>query len=178
MRGQSRILPAIVAVALAPAVTACGSSGAAHRPANGDAVSGGVRYADCMRSNGVPNFPDPGGGAGLVVPNYVNPASPAFRTAQHACQSLMPGLGARAPATAQQKAAMLGLARCMRGHGVSGFPDPVSSPPVNPAGFAMAFGRPGSVIVIPDALNPQSPAFRRAALACGLPGASGGAKRA
>ena len=41
----------------------------------------------------------------------------------------------------------------------------------------MAFGRPGAYIVIPDALNPQSPAFRRAADACQLPGAHGGPKR-
>lgn len=39
----------------------------------------------------------------------------------------------------------------------------------------MAFGR--AYIVIPDALNPQSPAFRRAADACQLPGAQGGPKR-
>jgi hypothetical protein len=131
-----------------------------------------------MRSNGVPSFPDPGGGAGLVVPNTINPASPAFRTAQRACQALMPGPGARGRATGQQKAAMLSLSRCMRAHGISRFPDPVGSAPANPAGFAMAFGRPGSFIVIPDALNPRSPAFRRAAEACRLPGARGGPQRA
>jgi hypothetical protein len=38
----------------------------------------------------------------------------------------------------------------------------------------MAFGRPGAYIVIADALNPQSPAFVQAAVACQLPGTSGG----
>lgn len=86
----------------------------------------------------------------------------------------MPGPVARAPATAQQTEALLSLSRCMRAHGVSGFPDPVESRPTNPAGLTMAFGRPGAYIVIADALNPQSPAFVQAADACQLPGTSGG----
>jgi len=176
MRRRSCIALAAGAVVLA--IAACGSAGGSHRPPNATGPSIGVRYADCMRTNGVPNFPDPSGGAGLVVPNSINPASPALKSAQRACQSLMPGPAARAPAGGQQRQTLLGLSRCMRAHGVSGFPDPVGSPPANPAGFAMAFGRPGAYIVIPDALNPRSPAFRRAAVACRLPGTSGGPKTA
>jgi hypothetical protein len=69
---------------------------------------------------------------------------------------------------------MLKLSRCMRAHGVSGFPDPVGAPPANPVGFAMAFGRPGAFLVIPDRLDPQAPAFKQAATACSFPGASRG----
>jgi hypothetical protein len=127
-----------------------------------------------MRANGVPSFPDPGSGGGLQLPNNMNPASPAFQTAQRACQSLLPGPAGRAPATEQQKLTLLNLARCMRAHGVSGFPDPVSSPQANPTGLAMAFGSPGAFLVIPDRLDPQSPSFRHAATACGFPGASSG----
>lgn len=178
MRHKPGIVAPAVAVVLA--ITACGSSGGSRRPPKATGPSGGVRYAACMRSNGVSNFPDPGGGGGgLVIPNDVNTASPAFRTAQRACRSLMPGPGARAPATAQQRETLLAMSRCMRAHGVSRFPDPVSSPPANPAGLSMAFGRPGAFLVIPDSLNPRSPAFRRAAQACRLPGTSGpGPKRA
>jgi hypothetical protein len=61
-------------------------------------------------------------------------------------------------------------ADCKRTNGVPNFPDPVSSPPANPAGFAMAFGRPSAYIVIPDALHTRSPAFRRVAVACRLAG--------
>jgi hypothetical protein len=42
-------------------------------------------------------------------------------------------------------------------------PGPCQLATRHPAGFAMAFGHPGAYIVIPDALNPQSPAFRRPA---------------
>jgi hypothetical protein len=124
-----------------------------------------------MRANGVPSFPDPSGGGGLQIPNDINPSSPAFQTAQRACQSLMPGGSGPARATEQQKERLFTLARCMRAHGVSGFPDPVASPPANPAGLAIAFGRPGAFLVIPDTLNPRSPTFRQAATTCGMPGA-------
>lgn len=153
------------------AIAACGSSGHPRSPSSAAGASSPIRYAACMRAHGVPNFPDPSGGGGLRIPNDINPASPAFQAAQRACQSLMPGgPGGPAAATAQQKETMLQLARCMRGHGVPDFPDPVSSPPVNPAGLALAFGRPGAFIVIPDTLDPQSPKFERAARACRLPG--------
>jgi len=55
------------------------------------------RYAQCMRAHGVPNFPDPqttsGGigehaGMGFDL-GSVNVHSPQFRSADHACQSLM-----------------------------------------------------------------------------------------
>jgi hypothetical protein len=59
----------------------------------------------------------------------------------------------------------------MREHGVSGFPDPTSSPPSNPAGFRLAFGQPGAFIAIPSSIDPQSPAFQQAAKACQFPGA-------
>lgn len=58
----------------------------------------------------------------------------------------------------------------MRAHGISDFPDPVSSPPANFAGIAEAFGRPGAFTVIPDTLKPQAPKFKQAGKACHLSG--------
>jgi hypothetical protein len=146
----------------------CGSSGKAGPSAGLDP---GIKFADCMRANGVPSFSDPsGGGGGVQIPNSVDVNSPAFQHAQKTCGGLIPGPGGRPAATAQQKETMLALSRCMRAHGVSGFPDPVSSPPANPAGMALAFGRPGAFIVVAQALQPQAPVFRTAAKACHFPG--------
>lgn len=167
MRRTARI--ALAAAGCVLAIAACGSSARAGNPSS--AAPGAIKYASCLRTHGVPNFPDPGGGGGLQIPNGINPASPAFQTAQRECRSLMPGGSGPGAATGQQKEMMLRLARCMRVHGVSGFHDPVSSPPANPAGFALAFGRPGAFIVVPDSLDPQSPTFKQAAKTCGLPGA-------
>jgi hypothetical protein len=86
-----------------------------------------------MRSHGVPNFPDPSPGGPSVIPNWINPHAPAFLSAQTACAVL---LGARASppaATASEKVARLNLARCMRSHGLTHFPDPTTSPPPVPA---------------------------------------------
>lgn len=57
-----------------------------------------LAFSQCMRSHGVPKFPDPtfsGGGAQLRLnagPG-LDPNSPTFKAAQQACRSKMPGGG-------------------------------------------------------------------------------------
>jgi hypothetical protein len=54
-----------------------------------------LRYSACMRSHGVPKFPDPqfeGAGIKLALGRGIDPASPTFQSAQRACESVMPGL--------------------------------------------------------------------------------------
>jgi hypothetical protein len=58
-----------------------------------------LAMSKCMRSHGVPNFPDPqfrtGSGGGLAVRITgagMNPNSPAFQAAQKACGSIFGGL--------------------------------------------------------------------------------------
>ncbi len=159
----------VIAVAVGGLVlVGCGSS---SKPSHSAGLDPGIKFADCMRANGVPSFPDPsGGGGGVQIPNSIDANSPAFQRAQKACGGLIPGPGGGEAATEDQKRMMLQLSQCMRAHGVTGFPDPVSSPPRNPAGMALAFGRPGSFLVIPQTLDPQSPAFKTAAKACHFPG--------
>jgi hypothetical protein len=156
----------------AVAIAACGSSG---KPSNGSGSgrrSAGIAFSDCMRAHGMTNFPDPSGSGAFQLPAGVNPQSPGFQSAQHACRRLWPSAGAQggARASESQKRQMVAMSECMRRHGLSTFPDPVSSPPQNGNGVGLAFGAPGSFIVIPQALI-NSPAFNQAAAACGLPGA-------
>ncbi len=62
-----------------------------------------LALARCMRSHGVPAFPDPDPNGGTVqrMPPTVDTHSPAFATAQQKCRKLVPGLfgaqGAAAP---------------------------------------------------------------------------------
>ncbi len=54
-----------------------------------------LKFSACMRSHGVPNFPDPtfsGGGVQLHVTG-IDPNSPQMIAAQKACQSLQLGNG-------------------------------------------------------------------------------------
>jgi hypothetical protein len=53
-----------------------------------------LRYATCMRSNGVPNFPDPNGqGLLQIQAGNIEASSPAFGKAEAACKSLDNGFG-------------------------------------------------------------------------------------
>ena len=48
-----------------------------------------LRFVSCMRSNGVPNFPDPQNGRFTIT--GVDPNSPQFQQAMQACRKLLPG---------------------------------------------------------------------------------------
>jgi len=52
-----------------------------------------LKYSQCMRSHGVPNFPDLGQGDQSPAPGpgpAINPNSPQFQAASAACQHLLP----------------------------------------------------------------------------------------
>jgi hypothetical protein len=53
-----------------------------------------LKYAQCMRTHGVPNFPDPtsNGAISFNANSGVNPQSATYQKANTACESLAPGL--------------------------------------------------------------------------------------
>ncbi len=71
-----------------------------------------LKFSSCMRSHGVPKFPDPVFSQGatkltLDSKSGIDPRSPIFQAAQKACQSVMPGKGGAhttvgGPGTGQQ----------------------------------------------------------------------------
>ncbi len=170
-----RIPTTITLITAGLLLAACGSStsssttGAASGAGVG-AGSGnyqkGLQLASCMRSHGVPNFPDPkttGNGAmliqssnGQMAVNGVTVNAPAFQSAMQACHTDLPGGGRPAPLSASRRDSALKFSQCMRAHGLTGFPDP-------------SFARGGVQIRIPDknGLSPNSPAFKAAQQACG-----------
>ncbi len=82
-----------------------------------------IKWAECMRNHGVPNFPDPNDEGETNIAG-ININSPAFLAAHQACQSLEV---ANPPAIVQQQLKQeLAVAQCMRKHGVPDFPDPDS----------------------------------------------------
>jgi hypothetical protein len=129
-----------------------------------------------MRANGVPNFPDPSPGRGLLFPvgAGINPSSPAFGTAQAKCRKLLPGGGPPGPGStthpsAQTLAKLLRIAQCMRRHRISDFPDPRTSVPFNLAGISDITDFDGAILLFPSTMNLQAPAYRQALDACGAP---------
>ncbi|HSC03263.1 MAG TPA: hypothetical protein VLC49_08090 [Solirubrobacteraceae bacterium] len=152
-------------------LAACGSTGQPSGTATGAAngVSGDktsdFEFAQCMRTHGVTNFPDPTAGGGIQLPTNLNPESPAFRSARLACKQFLPNKGAPPATSAADRAAALTLARCMRSHGVPQFPDPAFTPPRNTQRVLVLRGM---VFAIPASVDPKAPAFQHAARACGF----------
>jgi hypothetical protein len=136
-----------------------------------------LAFAECMRADGVPNFPDPTAGGGLFrLRAGTNPSSPAFKAAQAQCRKLMPGGGPPGPGSStdpspQTLAHYLKVAQCMRKHGISEFPDPRTSVPSNPfgSGYGVISDIEGVIFLFPQRIGQQSPAFTRAAAACAFP---------
>jgi hypothetical protein len=52
-----------------------------------------VKYSECMRSHGVPNFPDPSGDNLNVNASQIDPNSPAVKRAANRCSHLAAGGG-------------------------------------------------------------------------------------
>jgi hypothetical protein len=102
---------------------------------NSNAGQQAVKFAECMRDNGVREFPDPDASGGLTIDGVVNGSSldsstPAWKEAISACKDLQPPgfTGHKRSAGAQEAA--LKFARCMRDNGVKDFPDPTEDGPL------------------------------------------------
>jgi hypothetical protein len=78
------------------------------------------------RAHGVTSFPNPSAHHGLVIPNDINPQSPAFRSAQQAGAKLAQPSEGQGGSSDGRQLHLLALARCTRTHGVPNFPEPTS----------------------------------------------------
>lgn len=118
----------LVAVAAALALAGC-AGGSTELPGAGGPTSPTpgnpkLAFAQCMRAHGVPDFPDPGG-SGAAGGGSVDPYDATFEAAFRTCHSLLPSGTESLQQLHQQMAETgLGFARCMRAHGIAGFPDP------------------------------------------------------
>jgi hypothetical protein len=129
-----------------------------------------VAFAQCMRTHGVPEFPEPAEGHFEVHPGGaggLHPGSPQFEAAAKNCRKLLPNGGEPTP---QQRAQMqeraLKFSACMRAHGLPNFPTPTFEG--NSARLSLKAG---------SGLDPHSPQFQAAQRACrsyfGPPGGKG-----
>ena len=141
---RARLRPArtavILTIAVAMLAAACSSpssAGSGRSPdAGGSATSQrGLAYSRCMRSHGVPRYPDVSSGnelpSGLpkVDPQRLGVSSSQYHVAQQTCAHLLPNGGQMSEAESRRDLqAMLGFARCMRSHGVPTWPDPTYDP--------------------------------------------------
>jgi hypothetical protein len=137
MSRRRRRLAALAPIAVAALVSACGSSAPAGSGANDTTANHekAVKFAKCMRANGVSDFPDPTETGTLTLDGVVNGSSlnlnaPASKRALIACKALEPAGFSGSKRTPQQQQAALEFARCMRENGVPDFPDPTPNGPL------------------------------------------------
>jgi hypothetical protein len=130
MTGTRVVAAVIVAAGLALLAAACGGSPASRAVTASAQQNDAVAYARCMRSHGVPNWPDPNSGGvfdkSKLTSQQLGAGESKIQAAQSACRHLLPN-GGRPPNQAQReqiKAQGLQFARCVRAHGVPRFPDP------------------------------------------------------
>lgn len=160
-------LLAAVLVGLAVTVAACGgssdpssspptstSTSSGSSSSSNSSQSGEVAFAQCVRSHGVPDFPDPQNGHFLISGS--DQSNPNFQSATQACEHLLPGgslsggSGANSGGGGSNSSAELAFAHCMQTHGVPSFPDPSSN----------------GALGIPQGVDANSPQFKSAFQAC------------
>jgi hypothetical protein len=142
-------------LAIGSVLPLAGCGGSSHRTPSASARNQStLAFSECVRADGVTDFPDPGlrlsgsfnSIAGIEFPATISPSSPAFEAAQTACAKLLPGGG---PGAQQPPAGFIERMRevsvCMRERGVTGFPDPTFAMPSNPAGYSMVSDEDGVV---------------------------------
>jgi hypothetical protein len=182
---------AIIATAvLALLAAACSGGRASATGSGGSSTTGGassspsaVAYSACMRSHGVPNFPDPGSGGEVPKGDaqHFGVSTSQLQAAQRACQDLLPNNGGSTqqaqqcfladdcpPAVVQR---LLNVerqfAQCMRSDGVPHWPDPTIDSQGRPV-FAISISK--------DGFDPHSPQIMAKGDECshlmpGVPGA-------
>jgi hypothetical protein len=95
-----------------------------------------VKFAECMRENGISEFPDPDASGQLTIDGVLNgssidPNSPTWNAAIDACKDLQPpGFTGGGERDAGQQDAALRFAQCVRENGVPDFPDPANGQPL------------------------------------------------
>jgi hypothetical protein len=113
-----------------------------------------LRYAECMRENGVPNFPDPDEDGGLGVDlNQLGVDQAKVEAADSKCKHYLPNGGVPQQLDPEQLEQLRTMARCMRENGFPGFPDPTDE------GFQLNGNE------HPE-LNPDNPRFKAAQEKC------------
>jgi hypothetical protein len=153
---RSAAATVLVAAGLSLALAACGSSSKPPTKSGIGASPAGIKYSDCMRAHGVPDFPDVNANGSVSLPSNVNPQAPAFQAAQGTCMSLRPRGNPPPPITLAQQKKFVANAHCIRKHGVSNFPDPTFAA----GGFGIGFN------VTPGSLAYEAQAILQASREC------------
>jgi hypothetical protein len=162
MRRKLRPLVALALVALISLISAgCGSTASSETGTASSAGTGpnknatdqdkAVKFAECMRNNGVSDFPDPNAKGEFVYGVSVSPA--VWGKAVEACKDLQPPGSLSAKRSPKQQTASLEFAQCIRDNGVKDFPDPANGEPLVDTTHIPSSNRPGGMTILNAAMH-------------------------
>jgi hypothetical protein len=115
----------------------------------------GVKFAECVRNNGVPDFPDPDPKGEFAYGVSVTPA--VFKKAVAACKDLQPPGALSSKRSPKEQKASLKFAQCIRDNGVRDFPDPVNGEPAIDTYKIPSSNRPGGMNILNAAIQKCRP---------------------
>ncbi len=151
-------LAPLALIALVALISGCGSSAPAETASGGGAnhtdanARKAVKFAECMRTNGVRQFPDPPAGKvtldGIVNGSSLDPSTPAFKLALSACRNLEPAGFTGGKRSPRQMDAGRRFAQCVRANGVPDFPDPVNGQPLIDTNRIPSSNQPGGMTIL------------------------------
>ena len=110
-----------------------------------------VKFAECMRANGVRDFPDPDPKGEINFGVDVTPE--VWTKAVDACKALKPPGALSSKRTPKEQSASLRFAQCVRDHGVKDFPDPVNGEPLIDTTKIPSSNKPGGMTILNAATN-------------------------
>ena len=120
-----------------------------------------VKFAECMRANGVPHFPDPDPKGET---NFgVDVTREVWLKAVDACKALKPPGALSSKRTRKEQSASLRFAQCVRDHGVKDFPDPVNGEPLIDTYKIPSSNKPGGMTILNAATNECGAVLKSAA---------------
>jgi hypothetical protein len=162
VKNMSRKLRPLAALAMVALIGVGCSNEPAENGGAGNAnadYENAVKFAECMRDNGVSEFPDPDASGGLTIDGVVNgssidPSSPAWQNAIAACKDLQPpGFTGDEEVTAEEQEARLEFAQCIRDNGVEDFPDPAKGEPLVDTRRIPSAAEPGGMSILNAAMQ-------------------------
>jgi hypothetical protein len=133
-----------------------GSSGGDDNATNRDKA---MKFAECMRDNGVSEFPDPDASGELTIDGVLNgssldPSTPAWKEAMRACKDLQPsGFTGDHDVSDEEQEARLEFAQCIRDNGVEDFPDPTRDGPLVNTYEIPSSNKPGGMAILNAAMR-------------------------
>ena len=161
------------ALAIVAISAGCGSTAGNHATVSaGTAGSGAtgtstirakaVKFAECMRANGVSAFPDPDASGALTIDavangSSLNTSSTAFKRALSACKDLEPTGFTGNQRSPQEQRAALAFAQCIRENGVRDFPDPSKTDPLVDTNRIPSAATPGGLTLLNAAMRKCGP---------------------